>query len=348
MRTPNAPNDADLAAYVAGRLAASRRAEIEHWIASDRANADRVETLRAILTADLRVEPWNRGRMWGNVESAIERQTVAATPSPAPQSDPVSIRRRFFAFTSVAAAVLVVAVGTLFLVRALPERTGSVREYATRRGQRATVQLSDGSHVTLAPDSRLRIADDFGAQRRSVELVGEAQFDVVHDSTRQFSVRAGQALVVDVGTRFDLRAYATDRDARVAVLAGAVTIGRFTPAIAHAGAATSAEGMLVQHGEVGRLGSTGDAHSDRMDNPAIYFAWTDDQLVFTRTPLHEVLETIGRWFDVDVRAGDPTLGDRLVTAEFSTRSPTEMVRALAQAVNATAIDSGRTITLVRR
>lgn len=354
MRTPNKPSDADLATYIAGMSSTVRRAEIEQWIATDRANAEHVDALRTVLLTGLPSDSWNRARMWGNIEAEIERTD---TPAPAEPTAPAATtrfgsvfraRQSLLAAMSIAAAIIVVATGATYLLRSLSPRADvPPREYATRRGERVTVQLSDGSRVTLAPDSRLRVAGAFGAERRSVELEGEAQFDVVHDSTRPFSVHAAHALVVDIGTRFDLRAYPTDRDARVAVSEGAVTLGVF-PAADAAERTARAEGVLVRRGEIGRLDSSGNARTSSIENAAVYFAWADDQLVFVRAPLREVLQTISHWVDADVRVTDPALGDRVVTAELSTKSPTEIARALAQAVNAAVVDSGRTIMLVPR
>ena len=61
-------------------------------------------------------------------------------------------------------------------------------------------------------------------------------------------------------------------------------------------------------------------------------------------PLPEVLATIGRWYDLDVRVPDTTLASRLVTAEFSTQSADEMIRALAIAMDATVERHGRVVT----
>src|ERR1019366_1973328 len=55
--------------------------------------------------------------------------------------------------------------------------------------------------------------------------------------------------------------------------------------------------------------------------------------------------TIGRWYDLDVRVPDARLARRLVTAEFSRQSASEMIAALAVAMDATVEREGRAITL---
>src|SRR5262249_19827673 len=81
------------------------------------------------------------------------------------------------------------------------------REFSTQRGQRAEIRLNDGTRVILAAESRIVVPPDFDSTARLVTLTGQASFDVVHNAARPFIVRAGAALIRDIGTRFDVRAY---------------------------------------------------------------------------------------------------------------------------------------------
>jgi TolA-binding protein len=92
------------------------------------------------------------------------------------------------------------------------------------------VQLSDGSRVALAPRAQMRVRSN---RPKVVELEleeGRAHFDVVHDTTRTFAIRIGDAEVHVLGTRFDLQR--EEREAgtfvRVAVTEGVVEVRRKT------------------------------------------------------------------------------------------------------------------------
>jgi ferric-dicitrate binding protein FerR (iron transport regulator) len=92
--------------------------------------------------------------------------------------------------------------------------------YATARGERAIVELRDGTRVTLTPETELRVA----AIGRPVYLSGEAVFSVTHNPRQPFRVIAPNGVTVqDIGTRFDMRAWA-DKAVRVAVAAGSVSL----------------------------------------------------------------------------------------------------------------------------
>ncbi len=217
--------------------------------------------------------------------------------------------------------------------------------YQTRRGQTATVQLSDGSRARLAPESRLVIARAFGDSLRELTLDGEAEFDVHHDATRPFRVRTRTTVTEDIGTRFSIRAYHGDAKVAVAVAEGAVTLARRLGSAARGGVP---EGVLLRVGELGTLDSLGTIAVSRGASVSRALAWTRNQLVFVKQPLPEVLATIARWYDLDIQVADATVAEHPVTAEFSTQSADEMLQALAVAVEATVERKGRHVTLRMR
>src|SRR5690348_5790981 len=76
--------------------------------------------------------------------------------------------------------------------------------YRTDVGGLSRVVLRDGSAVTLNTDTDLRV--HFTGGRRNVDLLrGEAQFQVAHDRSRPFEVKAAGRIVRAVGTAFDVR-----------------------------------------------------------------------------------------------------------------------------------------------
>ncbi len=259
--------------------------------------------------------------------------------------------RRLFN-VSAAAAVLVLIAGAVALRLGARNRTDAAMpapdagdgHYSTSRAQYATITLSDGSQVTLGPESRLTIPAHFRQSARAISLDGEAIFSVRHDAVHPFRVLARGALIQDVGTRFDLRAYANEAAVTVAVAEGAVTLGRAV-AESMGNPRADTEGIVLRRGDVGSLGSTGYATTTHARRVATYLDWADGRLTFVYRPLPEVMLTIGRWYDLEVRVPDARLASRLVTAEFSTQSPSEMIDALALAVDASVEREGRVVTL---
>ena len=326
------PSDVLLARYLAGECSAAEIRDIEQWAELSAVNRARLDQLRAVWTARVPESgrKWDVEGIWARVRPARRAfgVTLQATP-----------HRRASALA--AAAILVVLLGGAAVMLKWTHPAPPMREYVTGRGQRITMQLADGSQLILAPQSRLQIPAEFapGRQAREVVLNGEAFFTVTHDAQHPFRVRTGSAVVEDIGTRFDLRAYPEDSTVSVAVADGAVALGR-----------AKAEGVVVRAGEVGTLAPNGLVATRDGGSLAEFLSWTDGRLHFTNAPLPDVLQTLGRWYDLDVRLQGTGLSTRTITADLTLRSPDDMLAALALAVDARLTRSGpggRIVTLTR-
>jgi transmembrane sensor len=344
------PADEVLFRFVAGRCTTAEIIAVERWIELAASHARRVEALREIWNASAPAPARDLDRMWLRLRSEIERRPVLAIGAGhSRRTIEYQSRRRVFSARGLAigswAAVLVALVGggAVLVARlgpAAPAHTlDAPRVYATRAAQTANILLNDGSRVMLAPQSVLRVPSDFGARERTVTIEGEGFFVVAHNAAMPFRAIAKGAVAQDIGTRFDLRAYEEEPGVKVIVAEGAVALGRTAGANIR-----GPEGVVLNRGERGSLGSTDSTVIvDRVSLRLV--GWTDGRLSFVNTPLLEISRTIGRWYDLDVRVADPQLARRMITADFDTQSPREMVDALALAVGGVVKQEGRVLTV---
>lgn len=344
------PTDEQLARFVHDDCASEEASAIHAWLASSPDHARRLEGVRRLVAPPPAIR-WHVDGMWAKVRAG----TVSATQ---PVSPPPALRRRtpHVAFTTrswrtpIAASLLVGLIGVAGWLEQRTRKRAPVPVaqevvYQTRRGQTATVQLTDGSRVRLAPESRLAIASAFGDSLRELTLEGEAEFDVKHDSVRPFRVRTSTTVTEDIGTRFSVRAYRGETRVAVAVAEGAVTLARRASSPAPGG---QASGVLLRAGELGTLDNTGDVAVSQGAAAQRALAWTSSKLVFVKQPLPDVLATIARWYDLEIHVADASVAAHPVTAEFTTQSADEMLQALAVAVEAIVERHGRRITLRMR
>jgi ferric-dicitrate binding protein FerR (iron transport regulator) len=194
--------------------------------------------------------------------------------------------------------------------------------------------LDDGTIITLAPKSVLRL-DDVGPRTRTVALTGEAYFQVIPATRTPFVVRTGLVTTRVLGTTFDVRHYATDRETQVAVTTGKVVVsasGIARPSV------TLVAGMTG-------LVSDSTARMTSTDSAARSMAWTRGMLVFHDVAATEVLAALSRWYGYQFRVTDSTLMAQVVTAEFSTRSSSEALGNLGSLLNAEVTVDGNVVTL---
>ncbi len=247
--------------------------------------------------------------------------------------------RRVVPIATAFAAGIILALAGIVVSRAPRvggSRSPAVHEYATASGQRETVTLSDGTRFTLAPASRLRVPVDYAAGNRVVALDGQAFFAVVHDAAHPFAVRTATAVATDVGTAFDVRAYANDPVVRVVVAEGRVSI--------HAVAGGS--GALAR-GDVASVTDSGIAVTHGADVTTLT-AWTQGVVSFVRTPFGVAAPALSRWYDLDVRIADSALDAAPLTAAFRDESPTEALDAIALVLHARYERRGRVVTFTTR
>jgi transmembrane sensor len=209
------------------------------------------------------------------------------------------------------------------------------RDYATQRGQRATVQLPDGSQATLAPATRLRYeANRDGA--RVVHLQGQAQFTVTHDPARAFTVRAGAGHVRVLGTSFDVRRYDTDRDVEIIVLDGRVSAERTSRSAVRA--------VVLSAGMVGLITDSTVTSAVIRDSRTVA-DWTNGRLVFKNTPVPAMLETLSRWYGYEFRVADPAIAVQRVSTVLASDRPDDGLRALEDLLEVKLTRDGNVVTL---
>ncbi|MFL5518729.1 MAG: FecR family protein [Gemmatimonadales bacterium] len=334
-----------VARYVAGECADEEALETRRWIEADPTGRELLAHLRTIWAkADVAPAGWDADQAWQSVEQKLE-QVRPVPPAPVRPLQMTQLWRerktnaRWGQRLAAAAAVVLIAIGAGLLYSKLgpgstqPSTAGpaAMRAYVTPAGTRAELNLSDGTHVMLGVASRLRVPSDYGARDRQVYLEGEAYFDVHHDPARAFVVHSSGAVIIDMGTRFGVKAYADDRAVQVVVAEGRVTL----------------QGAPLVQGQLGRAQSGGPVSVKTGVDVDRYLAWTQGRLVFDNTPLREALPQLDRWYDLDFRLGDSTLNGLPVTATFKNQPTREVLDLLALTLGLRQERQGRIVTLYR-
>ncbi len=337
--------------YFSGTCSSAERSRVEAWAAADASHRAQLQAYRAIC------EGWTAARVTGGDARAAWTRLAAEVgrdATGAPVTIPATRTLRLmpagarwhahWRSSGAIAAVVVIALVIGFAAGTVRQHaSGSGHQYVTTAGQRETVTLRDGSQIALAPASRLTVPADFGRGARRVELEGEAYFAVVHDATLPFRVHAGSATATDVGTQFDIRAYAADDAVRIAIAEGEVCVmtrKNRLPA-ARAGAARSescrpaddpaSSSRPLRVGDVATITDTTILVTPSSDVAALT-AWRNGRLVFRRTSLAEALPELSRWYGVTITA--PTLETRQITATVDQPTVTAALDMLAPAVGA--------------
>lgn len=210
--------------------------------------------------------------------------------------------------------------------------------YATATAQRATITLDDGTRVTLAPQSTLRVATEYGRDTRDVTLDGEAYFDVRGSHERPFLVRTGGVTTRVLGTTFSVRRYVGDARVQVAVTSGKVLVssGRSSAHALHAMTLAAGSVAAATDSTVVLLSA---------DSAQAYTTWTNGQLVFRAAPMTDVLATLSRWYGYRFRLADSALAQQNLTAVLDAESSAKAFSTIKLLLNIDFAFDGDIVTL---
>ncbi|MGX5820722.1 FecR family protein [Chitinophaga lutea] len=157
----------------------------------------------------------------------------------------------------------------------------------TPRGKVFHLILPDGSSVWLNAASALRFPTAFAKNDRTVELDGEAYFDIRPDAAAPFRVKtSGEREVRVLGTGFNVNAYANEDAVRTTLLQGSVELR------------TNGSRSLLRPGEQGSFLSTG-IRVEKADTSYV-MAWKHGIFNFENASIQTVMKQLERWYDVDV------------------------------------------------
>ena len=224
----------------------------------------------------------------------------------------------------VAAAAAVAATTFAWWITAELGRP-EVRRYATQHGQQAVERLADGSILHLNTDTSVEVAFDERGRNLRLET-GEALFVVAHEDARKFRVTAGDAEIVAVGTRFDVRVQ--DTSTIVTVVEGKVDVGTngTKRAVSH-------RALRVPAGYQVRIdGGVLPAQSEAIDTEATV-AWLQHKIAFESRPLGEVADEFNRYAAVRFVIEDEDLRALRVSGVFNAYDSNSFVAFLGSLDN---------------
>jgi len=266
-------------------------------------------------------------QLWSDLDALGVLAAASQAPSPPPASNvaprvPRAARaaRRQPAWLGALAAGLLamVVIGGTFGGLSLWAGRPRTETFDTALGERRTVALADGTHITLNGGSHLTATLGRG-ERRVVMASAEAAFDVARDPDRPFLIEASDREIRVVGTEFNVLHQGGAM--KVTVRRGVVEV---RPKGAHDAAplARLTKGQSLTH----RVGQASDAVGAA--DPDAALAWTTGRLVFQGERLSEVATTLARYGGRPIEVA-PDARDLRVTASLNIGSQDEMLRSLS-------------------
>lgn len=264
--------------YLEGNASPAEVRELCEWIR----NNDSLDRwmMREIEKCDSSLDKEVYDRLYCRIQEAIDSREEKSRPK----------RIVFTRLMRWAAIICLPIVAALITYELLSTTTSDTLPLivSAESGERAKVQLPDGTQVNINSASQISYPQNFGGKERVIELDGEAYFEVTPDKERPFIVKAAGLEITVLGTSFDISAYKDDPDVSVVLLTGKVDV-------------TSAQGRcvmqpdekLVYNKQTGSM-TVGKVYSQE------YVEWTNGNLRFENESLEDIVKILSRVYNVKI------------------------------------------------
>lgn len=166
--------------------------------------------------------------------------------------------------------------------------TTSYNILTTPAGGQYQLTLPDGSRIWLNASSSLRFPTTFSGTDRTVELTGEAYFEIAKDMNMPFKVKVKDMEVAVLGTHFNIMAYTDESDITTTLLEGAVKV------------LGNSKGVLLNVGQQALFNHQTKALKVSAGDMEGAIAWKNSYFKFTNESIQSVMRKIARWYDVDI------------------------------------------------
>jgi len=190
------------------------------------------------------------------------------------------------------AAIIVIASGLTLFIQDKYSGQGRTRQMNTvtcPAGQISELALSDGTKIWLNSGSKLIYPSGFNARQRSVQLEGEAFFEVTKNKRSPFLVKTKNLDIKVLGTSFNVEAY-NGSQFKATLVEGKVEL-------------QNKNGIQISEMSPGQL-----ARYDQKKqkillsnvDTRLYSSWKEGKMTFFNEPLETIAQKLERWYNVKI------------------------------------------------
>ena len=205
-------------------------------------------------------------------------------------------------------ALIFVGLAEFYVINNMKQAEALTLQYKyTRERERKTFVLPDGTKVDMKGGTVIQYPTTFDGKERRLYLVGEAFFDIHHDSAKPFHVITPYFDITDIGTSFTVSSYMTTDEVYVYVKTGCVELhpekGRTTYRLSE----DESLSYNVKNGSV-NLGR---------GLPKLVPAWKTAQITIDNMTLEETMNKLSEVYGVKIFIRSRKNRRQCVTAHFN-------------------------------
>jgi len=317
--------------FLSGEAKPNETDTLNEWMAESPENLAAFEEYRKVWekTGILQGKPgFNLDAEWDYLQSKTSMQPG--------RSDPKSLLAgpKFFSSFYRMAAVLVIGLVFGYSIYYITGRTSTVK-FASLTGKE-TIELPDGSVVTLNKGAEIVYPKKFSSDNRLVEFTGEGFFQVEKNPEKPFIIRSNGISIRVLGTSFSVKSIAGSPVIEVVVSTGKVAV--------YSGSDRAHE-STVEPGERALYDKKlKEIRISENKNPN-FLSWKTGKMAFNNNTVPEVLEILSSVYNKKFSIGNADIRNCKITVEFSDQDLPAVLKILEATLDIHFTVEGDTVVL---
>ncbi len=316
-----------IASALSGEATPEQLRELELWKQAGAENMDFFRSMEKLMTATETIqdtEEFDTDRAWIKLKKSIDDTkspgTIRQFRSRIAYSGFLRIAAMLFLFAGISFAVYKLLIPSKAPIVVVESGT-TIREF----------KLPDSTGIVLNRNSKITYA--FSNKKRSIELQGEAFFDLASDPKRPFEVKAAGVIIRDIGTSFNVKAPEGNDTLIVNVTGGEVMMS-----------SEKGQSVVLKKGESAVYLKSRDEFIRQAISDTNATSYLTKIFVFENATLNMVTEKVSDVYGINLVAA-PAVGECHITVTFKNASPDKIIDIIAETLQLTVKRENNSIIL---
>ena len=189
------------------------------------------------------------------------------------------------------------------------------------RGGEYSLTLSDGSILTMNSESEIRIPEYFDHAQRNVYMSGEIYFEIARDTVVPFIVHTDRGDIKVLGTSFNVRDYQDETFLETTLVSGKIAFNQ------------AGKEVYLKPSEQLRLNKESGETTVEVVDVRLYCSWKEGRFIFEKERLENIMNTISRWYNINVSYEDQAVKDILFTGNIKRYGDLKQVIEMLKLIN---------------
>jgi ferric-dicitrate binding protein FerR (iron transport regulator) len=321
MNTNNTNKDIEwlIAKHLSGEIQKPEQGVLDSWLSESAENQKAFEEYKKVWEKTKDASPVERvdvNAAWKRFEKTIDRKEEN-------QIKGGKVIGLFSQKVSRIAAVVVLLIATGIAFYLYNHLSNPEIHLATTATEVKTIELPDGTKVTLNGNSTFDYRKKLGQKKREVHLDGEAYFEVARDETRPFIIESEETSVTVLGTKFNVNTHTKNESVEVVVNSGKVAFET------HKGN----HRVILEKGEKGNYSKTQKTIAKSANDDPNFLAWKTKKLIFDDKTLAYIVSTLNNVYHVNIKIENQETANCRMTATFNNQSLNEVLEVITLALD---------------